>query len=139
MYIDIDLMSTLTYVLLDFNTTDINEWRDGKFDLIQYGGDPQARENLTTYHQIGSLSWPVLIMFGPSGTVRNLTAAGESPVVIPEIAAKLSCLRAKEAVAGSIVPGYGGTNAGNGFRASISSGKLVVVATLLGICGNAIF
>jgi len=83
--------------------------------FIRYGSAPHERGDLAAYNQTGSAAWPVLIMFGPS---RRAHSNGTGLIEISDTAAKLSCLRAKEAVAGSLVPGPGAAKQSVGSQGS---------------------
>lgn len=74
----------------------MEQWPDGRFDALKYGGDSHAKGNMTAYNQTGSMAWPMVIMWGhskfaPSGILNNT--------------AKMLCIRAQNATIGSTVPG----------------------------------
>lgn len=82
------------------------------FDTV---GDLTNQGNLTAYHETGSYAWPVLVMFGPSvnASSRRPSNGASEKANIPDSAAKLFCVRAKEATPGSTAPGSGGISGGN--------------------------
>ncbi|KAK0648433.1 hypothetical protein B0T16DRAFT_455912 [Cercophora newfieldiana] len=113
-----------------FNTTATSNWPNKKHGFRHYGWPPHDRGNRTAYNQTGSLVWPFVVMWGPSeNATRNETGHLEP---IPDTAAKLTCLRAKEATAGSVVPGWsGGTRAGVDVQFPVLASSLVMLMGLI--------
>ncbi|KAI3330750.1 hypothetical protein F4824DRAFT_515420 [Ustulina deusta] len=74
-----------------YNSSGIRGWEDGKMELIPFGDNITHKSGeRERYNIVGSLAWPVMASF--MNTVdRNSTAS-------------LSCVRAADAVAGSIAP-----------------------------------
>jgi hypothetical protein len=67
-------------------------WSDGKLLAQTYGGQAAAYGDIASYNETGSLVWPYMIAWGQN-------TVGIEP------ASQLTCIRAKNAVDGSRVPG----------------------------------
>ncbi|KAK4443453.1 hypothetical protein QBC34DRAFT_477482 [Podospora aff. communis PSN243] len=116
-----------------FNATQVKRWPGVKFDLIDYGGSAHPPRDPKGYYRTASLAWPFMVMFIPGETAR--AGARPAPPPIPDSAAKLFFLRAKEATPGSSVPepvGSGGISAGTWvLRKSIAALVVTGVSLML--------
>jgi len=92
-----DLLSRLAYNATDMN----NDWKDNRLEVQAYGGPLwTGRGNVAAYNETGSLAWPLMVLWGYNADhVRD----GEDGLF--ELNAKFMCVRARDAVEGSVVPG----------------------------------
>jgi hypothetical protein len=117
-----------------YNASEINNstdatipttWSNGQLLAKTYGGGAVSPGNITAYNRTGSLAWPVMVAWGG-------TAYGSTPV------SQLSCVRAANATAGSVVPGANDTNTSGSSSSTrnangqpLSSAGFVVIMTAI--------
>ncbi|TPX15282.1 uncharacterized protein E0L32_004559 [Thyridium curvatum] len=102
---------------LAYNNTEIEQWPDGKLDVVRYGGPTHAKGDIAAYNQNGSLGWPLLFVLG----VKSKPWFD----VVDRKAIKLSCVRARDATEGSVAP-KAQSDKSSGYRNSL--GTLVMIA-----------
>jgi len=88
---------------------------------------PHARGNRTAYDFAGSLTWPVMVMWVPSETGLSIPGA-KGREGVPDSAARMLCVRAKEATDGSVVPG---TVSSGDVRRNGTEGPLVILVIVV--------
>ncbi|KAK3985834.1 hypothetical protein QBC44DRAFT_311842 [Cladorrhinum sp. PSN332] len=117
---ELTIMTTQPLRTSLYNSTDINQWPDGELDLIQCGSDKGERQNKTRYDEIGSTTWPVVLLWVDSG--RPMPNDGN---YVMNQTVRTSCVRAMSATKDSVAPR---TNVGHRAVASVS---LATAAALL--------
>lgn len=121
------------FLISAFNKIDIAAWGAEGYTVTSFGSRPHpyshGEVNQTAYEEVGSLTWPVLVRWGP----RPLPATGPvSPATMDTsgVIAKLTCARAKNAVGDSRVPWENG--AGRSMMTMGSGGLALGVAAVVG-------
>ncbi|KAH6624298.1 hypothetical protein B0J18DRAFT_174077 [Chaetomium sp. MPI-SDFR-AT-0129] len=131
------ISETFGYSAKSFNNTDIATWRTEGYTIRSLANDPHPYShgeiNQIAYEEIGRLTWPVLVHWGP----RPLPPTGSvwSSVNAPGASAKLTCARAKDAVGESRVPwenGAAGRRRGMMGSSGFALGVVVVVGWVVG-------
>lgn len=105
-----------------FNSTLLRTWTNGQHEVHSYGAwNASDPGDIAAYNNIGSVAWPVIIVFAKQ---ENVTGEG-----LVNNTAKMSCIRAKEATAGSNIPT--GEDIGEGQK---STGNHIgnILVTLIG-------
>ncbi|KAB5575266.1 hypothetical protein GE09DRAFT_1091495 [Coniochaeta sp. 2T2.1] len=119
------LFAKLGCVAHTFNYTDVQQWPEGNYPTYIYGGPFHDKGNITAYNETGSLSWPVMTLWGRWPT-EVYQGNGSSPPTSDK--AKLTCIRPMEGRGSGNIPGIPSTS-GAGSR-SVALGLLWLVAGL---------